>query len=129
MAKAKDKKRPAEERRSAEDYYKLHSQAVKDLATANEENSPVVSEAELRKYRSGSKIRISETLKALLIKFWFNGSVCFFFFLGLGSYLRDLLDQLMVLGLAQGIINIIRAAGVSEDILNMISNLFNNSLS
>ncbi len=32
-------------------------------------------------------------------------------------------------GLAQGIINIIRAAGVSEDILNMISNLFNNSLS
>lgn len=104
MAKPKDKKRPAEERRSAEDYYKLHSQAVKDLATANEENSPVVSEAELRKYRSGSKIRISETLKALLIKFWFNGSVCFFFFLGLGSYLRDLLDQLMVLGLAQGII-------------------------
>ena len=76
MAKAKDKKRPAEERRSAEDYYKLHSQAVKDLATANEENSPVVSEAELRKYRSGSKIRISETLKAVLIKFWFNGSVC-----------------------------------------------------
>ncbi len=30
--------------------------------------------------------------------------------------------------LAQGIINIIRAAGVPEDILDMISNLFNNSL-
>jgi len=64
----------------------------------------VVSEEELRKYRSGSRLKISETLKALLIKFWFNGSVCFFFFWGLGSYLRDLLDQLLVLGLALGII-------------------------
>lgn len=104
MAKNKDKKQTAEERKSAEDYYKLHSQAVKDLASANEENSPVVSEEELRKYRSGSKIRISETLKALLIKLWFNGSICFFFFWGLGSYLRDLLDQLLVLGLALGIV-------------------------
>lgn len=104
MAKNKDKKRTAEERKTAEDYYKLHSQAVKDLAEANEENSPVVSEEELRKYRSGSRLKISETLKALLIKFWFNGSVCFFFFWGLGSYLRDLLDQLLVLGLALGII-------------------------
>lgn len=104
MAKNKDRKRPAEEQRSTEEYYRLHSQAVKDLATANEENSPVVSEAELRKYRSGSKLKISETLKALIVKFWFNGSVCFFFFWGLGSYLRDLLDQLMVLGLALGII-------------------------
>lgn len=31
--------------------------------------------------------------------------------------------------LAQGIISIIRSAGVSEDILNTVSNLFNNSLS
>ena len=38
------------------------------------------------------------------MKYWFNGSVCFFFFLGLGNYLRDLLDQLFVLGLALGII-------------------------
>lgn len=101
----KDKNRQIpEERKTAQDYYKLHSGAVNDLVTANEENSPVVSEAELRKYRSGSKIKLSETVKALLVKFWFNGSVCFFFFLGLGNYLRDLLDQLFVLGLAMGII-------------------------
>lgn len=30
--------------------------------------------------------------------------------------------------LAQGIINIIRSAGVADDILDMISNMFNNSL-
>ena len=104
MAKNKDKKKIAEERKTAEDYYKLHSQAVNDLVTANEENSPVVSEEELKKFRSGSKIKISETVKVLFVKFWFNGSVCFFFFWGLGTYLRDLLDQLMVLGLALGII-------------------------
>ena len=104
MARKKNDKRPAEERKTAQDYYKLHSSAVNDLVTANEENSPVVSEAELRKYRSGSKIRLSETVKALLVKYWFNGSVCFFFFLALGSYLRDLLDQLFVLGMAMGII-------------------------
>lgn len=104
MAKEKNKKQSNEERKTAEDYYKLHSQAVKDLATANEENSPEVSEEELRKYRSGGKFRLSETVKALLVKYWFNGSVCFFFFLGLGNYLRDLLDQLFVLGFAMGII-------------------------
>ena len=104
MARNKNKTKTNEERKTAEEYYKLHSQAVKDLATANEENSPVVSEEELRKYRSGGKFRIGETAKALLLKYWFNGSICFFFFLGLGNYLRDLLDQLFVLGMAMGII-------------------------
>ena len=104
MARKNKNQQAQEERKTAQDYYKLHSGAVNDLVTANEENSPVVSEAELRKYRSGPKIKISETVKALLIKYWFNGSVCFFFFLGLGNYLRDLLDQLLVLGMAMGII-------------------------
>lgn len=104
MAKSKDKKQTIEERKTAADYYKLHSEAVNDLATANEENSPEVSEEELRKYRSGGKFKLSETVKALLVKYWFNGAVCFFFFLGLGNYLRDLLDQLFVLGFAMGII-------------------------
>ncbi len=103
MAGKNKKKAAAEDRIPAENYYRLHTQAVNDLVTANEDNSPAVSEEELRKYRSGSKIRISETLKALLVKFWFNGSVCFFFFWGLGAYLRDLPDQLLVLGLALGI--------------------------
>ncbi len=104
MAKNKNNKKNEEERKTAQDYYRLHSDAVNDLINANEENSPVVSEEELRKYRSGSKIRISETFKALMVKYWFNGSACFFFFLGLGYYLRDQLDQLFVLGFALGIL-------------------------
>ena len=104
MARNKNKNQTNEERKTAGDYYKLHSEAVKDLVTANEENSPVVPESELRKYRSGGKFKLSETVKALLVKYWFNGSICFFFFLALGTYLRDLLDQLFVLGMALGII-------------------------
>jgi hypothetical protein len=61
-----------------------------------------VSEAELRKYRSGVKLKLSETVKALLIKAWFAGATCFFFLWGLGTMLNHWLDQLVVLGLALG---------------------------
>ena len=75
MARNKNKNQTNEERKTAGDYYKLHSEAVQDLVTANEENSPVVPESELRKYRSGGKFKLSETVKALLVKYWFNGSI------------------------------------------------------
>ena len=100
----KHKNPPREPDRSAADYYKLNLRAVDDLVTADESNSPKVSEAELRKYRSGPKLKLSDTLKALLIKFWFNGATCFFFLWGLGTYLNHWLDQLVVLGLALGFI-------------------------
>jgi hypothetical protein len=78
---------------------------VDDLVTADESNSPKVSEKELRKYRSGPKVKLSDTLKALLIKFWFNGATCFFFLWGLGTYLHSWLDQMVVLALALGAVN------------------------
>ena len=98
----KQKNPPRETPKSAADYYKLNLKAVDDLVTADKDNSPKVSEAELRKYRSGPKIRLSDTLKALLIKFWFNGATCFFFLWGLGAYLHSWLDQMVVLALALG---------------------------
>ena len=98
----KKQDRPRDERRAAADYYKLNLKAVDDLVTADVSNSPKVSEAEIRRYTSGPKVRLSEWAKALLIKFWFNGATCFFFLWGLGMYLRDPLDQLVVLGFALG---------------------------
>ena len=100
----KTKHPPTEDRRAAADYYKLNLKAVDDLVSADVSNSPKVSEAELRKYRSGPKLRLSDTVKALLIKFWFSGSTCFFFMWGLGIYLNHWLDQLVVLGLALGFV-------------------------
>lgn len=100
---ARNKKTPPHEaQRSTADYYKLNLKAVDDLVTADASNSPKVSEAELKKYRSGPKVTLSDTVKALLIKFWFAGATCFFFLWGLGNVLSHWLDQLVVLGLALG---------------------------
>lgn len=86
------------------DYYRLKTDAVKDLVTANEENSPVVSEQELRAYRSGPKMKVADWVKMLFIKAWFAGAVCFFFIWGLGGFLADELDLLLVTGFALGVV-------------------------
>ena len=78
---ARKNKAPArEEVRPASEYYKLNTKAVEDLVTADESNSPEVSEEELRKYRSGPKLKLTDWAKAILVKMWFAGSVCFFIF-------------------------------------------------
>lgn len=86
------------------DYYKLNTKAVDDLVSANADNSPKVSEAELRAYKSGPKLRIADWVKVLFIKAWFAGAVCFFFMWGLGNYLADQLDLLFVTGTALGMV-------------------------
>ena len=86
------------------EYYRLKTQAVDDLVSANEENSPQVSEEELRAYRSGPKMKLADWVKMLLIKAWFAGAVCFFFIWGLGGLLSSELDILFVTGLALGVV-------------------------
>ncbi len=85
-------------------YYDLHSEAVDSLINANEENSPEVSEEEIAKY-TGRKFKFkgSSFVKAVLIKWWFAGCVCFLFLWGLGLYITDMLDQLFIMGLAGGV--------------------------
>ncbi len=84
------------------EYYKLKTRAVDDLVNANEENSPEVSEEELRAYRSGPKLKMADWAKMLFIKAWFAGAVCFFFIWGLGNILGSELDILVVTGFALG---------------------------
>lgn len=103
MAKKKRGQSPEPEKTLSE-YYRLNTQAVDDLVTADESNSPPVSPAELKKYHAGPKIRLSAWAKALLIKCWFAGAVCFFFLWGLGIYVNDQWDQLLVLGVALGLV-------------------------
>ncbi|MDO5435408.1 MAG: hypothetical protein Q4G19_03465 [Clostridia bacterium] len=100
--KAQNPEKNAE--KSVDAYYDLKRDAVEDLVTADSGNSPRVSEAELRKYRSGSKKRMPEVLKILFIKFWFAGAICFFFLWGLGMYVSALLDLLVITGLALGFV-------------------------
>ena len=93
-----------EKEKSTADYYKLKTQAVEDLVSANEENSPPVSQAELRKYHAQRKLTLADWLKAVLIKAWFAGIVCYFILWGLGPYLLNQWDMLLVAGVALGFV-------------------------
>lgn len=96
--------RSPEQLREISDYYKLNTKAVEDLANATAENSPKVSQEELKKYRSKSGIHLPKWLKAVLLKAWFAGAACFFIFWGLGMYLTNLLDMMLVFGVALGMV-------------------------
>ena len=104
MAKKRKTGADRDETRATADYYKLHTDAVNDLVNADESNSPEVPESELRRYRSGPRLRLTDWAKAILIKMWFAGSVCFFIFWGLSSYLSARLDLLLVFGIALGVV-------------------------
>ena len=93
-----------EPERDAAEYYRLKKQAVEDLVTADESNSPAVSREELDKYRSRRHRKLPMWLKVALIKAWFYGSVCFFFIWGLGGYLADQLDLFFVTAIALGMV-------------------------
>ena len=104
MARKKNGRTAPEDSRTTAEYYKLHTQAVRDLAEADENNSPEIPQEELDKYRSGPKIRLKNWAKAILIKIWFAGSVCFFIFWGLSAYIPARLDLLLVFAIALGIV-------------------------
>lgn len=93
-----------EKQKSAADYYKLKTQAVDDLVNANAENSPPVSQKELRKYHAQKKLTLADWVKAVLLKIWFAGIVCYFILWGLGPYLQNQWDMLLVVGVALGIV-------------------------
>ena len=88
----------------AANYYDLKTRAVRDLVEANESNSPEVSEEELKKYRSGPKLKAADWVKLLFIKFWFAGAVCFFIIWGLSGYIGNYLDTLFVTGIVMGMV-------------------------
>ncbi|MBQ9648457.1 MAG: hypothetical protein IJV43_08880 [Oscillospiraceae bacterium] len=105
MASKKKKTGAArDEFKATSEYYKLHTDAVDDLVNADESNSPEVPESELRQYMSGPKLRLTDWAKAILIKMWFAGSVCFFIFWGLSAHISARLDLLLVFAVALGVV-------------------------
>ena len=90
---------------NGDDLYSIKSKAVDDLVNATVENTPKYSEEELKKYRARSKINISPTFKALFVKFWFSGVVCYFFIWGLGMYIPSTLDLFAVTAVGMGLVN------------------------
>ncbi len=103
MPKKKKHRQPTEPT-PERDYYQLHTDAIDRLVNAEEGEVPEVGQEEIEKYQSGFLSKIPTWIKALFIKFWFAGAVCFFFYLGLGTYITNYWDQILVLGLAMGVV-------------------------
>lgn len=105
MAKKKNSNNHTPEKKSSADYYKLKTDAVERLVNADKKTYDKTKGDPGKEYRSrGFLDKIPSWIKALFIKFWFNGSVCFFIFWGLGMYVTDILDMIFVLAVVMGMV-------------------------
>lgn len=96
-----------QEKRSASEYYKLNTQAVEDLASADESNSPEVSPEELERYGATKKGVLPNWLKVCFVKFWFAGAVEFFMVTGLVAFYPAMAlpeNQIVIVGIVMGMV-------------------------
>lgn len=101
----KNNKNQEKENKSV-NYYELKTDAVNRLVNADSVSRSTVNGDPGREYRSkGFLDKIPGWVKALFIKFWFNGAVCFFIFWGLSMIIADMLDMMFVFGVVLGIVN------------------------
>lgn len=99
------KKTPPKNTNEAE-YYKINTKAIDRLVNAEKITPPKDKKLKdpAKQYRSDFLDRIPAPVKALFLKFWFNGAVCYFIFWGLGLNTSSTLDMIFVLAVALGII-------------------------
>ena len=58
-----------------------------------------------KKYRSGGLIdKIPSWVKSVFIKFWFNGAVCYFVLWGLGLFISNFENMLIILAVVLGMV-------------------------
>lgn len=104
MAKKKQNKSEEQHKEVAENYYELKTDAVDRLVNADKKvyDNPKANPG--KQYKSGILDKIPSWVLALFMKFWFNGAVCFFIFWGLGLYITDMLDMIVVMSVILGMI-------------------------
>ena len=86
-------------------HYGINTEAVDRLVNADKKTYPKTKVDPGRQYKSRGFIdKIPDPIKALFVKFWFNGAVCFFIFWGLGMFISGL-DMILVLGVVLGMVN------------------------
>lgn len=104
MSNKNKKENDVKPKKSAENYYDLKKDAVERLANADKKVYPKTKTDPGKAYRSSALDKVPNWIKALFIKFWFNGAVCFFIFWGLGLYVTNLLDMLVVIAVVLGMV-------------------------
>ena len=105
MAK-KQKNPPESEKRESGNPYDLKTDAVDRLVNADKKEYPklTIENDPRRAYVKGFLDRVPSWLKALFIKFWFNGAVCFFIFWGLGIFIPNMENMIIVLAISMGMV-------------------------
>jgi hypothetical protein len=86
-------------------YYELKTDAV-DLLVNTEER---IERGEINltapeKFKGSAFSKIPNWIRAIFIKFWFNGAVCFFIIWGLSEFIPHPLDLAVVTGIVLGLI-------------------------
>ncbi len=101
-----------EENMATIEYYRLHTGAVEVLTGVDEDNSPDVTAKDRQSCRSGPRLSLKDTARAVLIKMWFAGSVCFFVFWGLSAYIAATPELMLVFGIALGLVTDLLTNGI-----------------
>ena len=84
--------------------YDLKSDAVERLANAHNAEFTSTLKDPAKQYRSGFLDRIPFPFKAIFMKFWFNGAVCYFILWGLGLFVSNLENMILILAISLGIV-------------------------
>lgn len=106
MAK-KNKNKPADNYAEKDiNPYELKTDAVDRLVNADKKEYPklTLENDPRRAFKNNFIDRIPSWVKALFIKFWFNGAVCFFIFWGLGLFIPNPENMIIVLAVTLGMI-------------------------
>ncbi len=122
------KKKKQNQETTIENYYDLRVDKIDELVEALKSDEPVVDaplptsiaectgtntpdtktkngkDKEFDPYKIDKLARVPAWLKALFIKFWFSGAICYFFMMGLGVYITSTLDMIVLVGVMLGII-------------------------
>lgn len=102
MAKKKNKTVEVEEK--IENYYDLKTEAVQRLLNAEKKEYAKTNKDPGRAYRSSFIDKIPSCILALFVKFWFSGAVCYFIFWGLGLYIGNMEDMIVILAIVLGMV-------------------------
>ena len=103
---AKKQKNTQENKSGEKNLYKINTDAVDRLVNAKNKKYPQTNKDPGRQYKGNSFLdKIPSSVKALLIKFWFNGAICYFIYWGLGLLIPAFSDMIFVLAAISGMVN------------------------
>lgn len=97
---------PTPHREEASNPYELKTDAVERLTKAHSADYSFDSKLPDpgRQYRSSFLDRIPFWVKAVFMKFWFNGAVCYFILWGLGLFIASLENMILILAIVLGMV-------------------------